>query len=93
MEPVLSLFKIKKKERKRENENKGKESPFLFTLRSKIARGDTRLTAREDPRIVPFSRSKKKEKEKRDREKEWERKGSLESIEGGIPHHVVGTRT
>lgn len=32
MEPVLSLFKIKKKERKRENENKGKESPFLFTL-------------------------------------------------------------
>lgn len=64
MEPVLSLFKIKKKERKRENENKGKESPFLFTLRSKIARGDTRLTAREDPRIVPFSRSKKKEKER-----------------------------
>lgn len=89
MEPVLSLFKIKKKERKRENENKGKESPFLFTLRSKIARGDTRLTAREDPRIVPFSRSKKKEKRTRDRE----RKGSLESIEGGIPHHVVGTRT
>ena len=71
MEPVLSLFKIKKKkEKKRENEKKGKESPFLFTLRSKIARGDTRLTAREDPRIVPFSRSKKKEKKKRDREKE-----------------------
>lgn len=72
------MKKKKKKERKRENEskNKEKESPFLFTLRSKIVMWGYAFNGERG-----FKNRARKKKEKRKRE--TERKGWLESIEGG----------